>query len=151
MDHVHTFSVQAMVCGYHVYKSIWDAACDDNIFLCEREIGIPHDLSSTAAKKGIMVGHVLRKISATCFMFIHWGGTILCRVNGSWCYSSDLPQEGLEVPCILSLSAPQAHEWKIKQLIVLALPVKLTSIPKIMRLHFLQGYLVTTIPAAVPP
>lgn len=31
MDHVHTFSMQAKVHGYHVYKSIWDAAHDGAI------------------------------------------------------------------------------------------------------------------------
>ena len=47
--------------GYHVYKSIWDAASDDDILPCEREIGNPHDPSSVAVKKGIVVvDHVLR-------------------------------------------------------------------------------------------
>jgi len=27
-----------MVRGYHVYKSIWDATCGDDILPCEREI-----------------------------------------------------------------------------------------------------------------
>ena len=67
MDHVHrdvhTFSVQAMVCGYHVYKLIWDAACDDDILPSEREVGNPHDSSTVAVKKGtVVVGHVPRKI-----------------------------------------------------------------------------------------
>ena len=54
----------------------------------------------------------------------------MCRVNGSRCYSLDLPQGGLEVPCILIFSTPQAHESeKTKKLIEssLAVPVKLTS------------------------
>ena len=64
MDQVHTFSVQAMVYGYHVYKSIWDAACDDDILPCKREVGNPHDPSTVAVKKRtVVVGHVPRKIS----------------------------------------------------------------------------------------
>ena len=60
MDHMHTFSMQAMVRGYHVFKLIWDAACDDDILPCEREVGNPHNPSSVAVKKGIVVvGHVL--------------------------------------------------------------------------------------------
>jgi len=111
MDHVHAFSMQAMVHGYHVYKLIWDAACDDDILPCEREIENPHNPSSVAVKKGtVLVGHVPRKISTLYSIFICQGGTILCRVNGSWCYSSDLPQGGLEVPCILIFSTPQACE-----------------------------------------
>ena len=54
----------------------------------------------------------------------------MCRVNGSRRYSSDLPQGGLEVPCILTFSTPQAYESeKTKKLAEssLALPVKLTT------------------------
>ena len=48
--------------------------------------------------------------------------------NGSRCYSSDLPQGGLEVPCILIFSTPQARESeKTKMLIESSLAVKLTS------------------------
>ena len=49
---MRTFSVQAMVRDYHVYN-LWDAACDNDILPCEREIGNPHDSSSIAVKKGI--------------------------------------------------------------------------------------------------
>ena len=57
--------MQAMVRGYHVYKSIWDAAaCDDDILPCEKEVGNPHDPSSIAVKKGTdIIGHMPRKIS----------------------------------------------------------------------------------------
>ena len=71
MDHVHTFSVQAMVHGYHVYN-LWDAACDDDILPCEREIGNPYNLSSVIVKKGI------KSISTSlpCFQLIIITGTI---------------------------------------------------------------------------
>ena len=42
-----------------------------------------------------------RKISALCSTFIRKGGTISCCVTGSRRYSSDLPQGGLEIPCII--------------------------------------------------
>ena len=86
-----------MVHGYHVYKLIWDAACDNDILPCKREVGNPHDPSTVAVKKGtVVVSHMPRKISTICSIFIRQGGTILCRVNGSRHYSSDLPQGGLE-------------------------------------------------------
>ena len=44
--------------GYHVYKLIWDAVCDD-ILPCKREIGDHHN----PCKGTIVVGHVLSKIS----------------------------------------------------------------------------------------
>ena len=73
MDHMHTLTMQAMVRGYHVYKLIWDAAaCDDDILPCEKEVGNPHDPSSITVKKGtVVVGHMLRKISTICSIFIH--------------------------------------------------------------------------------
>ena len=74
MDHVHrdvhTFSVHAMVHGYHVYKLIWDATFDDDVLPCEREVGNPHDTSTVAITKGTVVGHVPRKISTICSIFI---------------------------------------------------------------------------------
>ena len=58
-------------------------------------------------KKGIsyvlqVVGHVPRRISSICSIFIRRGGFIKCTVTSHWCYSSDLPQGGLEVPCKLT-------------------------------------------------
>ena len=154
MDHMHTFSVKAMVRGYHVYKSVWDAACDDNILPCKREIGNPHDPSSVAVKKGIVVdGHVPRKISTIYSVIICWGCTILCRVNGSWCYSSNLLQGVLEIPCILIFSTPQVCESKklrsYLNLLWLSL-LNLLQIPKIIKLQFLQGYLIPPMPTVVP-
>ena len=40
-----------------------------------------------------------RKISATCALFLQRKGTIRCTVTASRCFSTDLPQGGLEVPC----------------------------------------------------
>ena len=115
----HEFSVQAMVRGYHIYQSIWDAACDGELLNCERQLGNPHDISAVAVKKGsIVVGHVPRVISIICSIFIWRGSTIVCRVNGSRRYSSDLPQGGLEVPCVLVFKTMQAAETeKTKRLI----------------------------------
>ena len=48
-----------------------------------------------------VVGHVPRKISRMCAVFLSNGGTITCIVSGSRRYSRDLPQGGMEIPCIL--------------------------------------------------
>ena len=46
-----------------------------------------------------IVGHVPRKISAACNLFLRRSGsTIQCMVTGIRCYSADLPQGELEVP-----------------------------------------------------
>ena len=47
----------------------------------------------------IVIGHVPRKISSVCSLYIR-GGEIHCRVTGSRPFSADLEQGGLEVPII---------------------------------------------------
>ena len=52
----------------------------------------------------IVIGHVPRKISSVCLLYICRGGEIHCRVTGSRCFSADLEQGGLEVPIICALN-----------------------------------------------
>ena len=69
---------------------------------CSREFGSVHDLFAVAVKRGSdVVGHLLRRISVISSLFLRRGGTIICRVTGTRCYSADLIQTGLEIPCIL--------------------------------------------------
>ena len=76
------FSMEAMVCGYHTYQSVWDAPTGETL-LCEREVGNVHDTFAVAIKKdGEVVGHCPRKISALCSFFIRRGGKITCQVTG---------------------------------------------------------------------
>ena len=65
-----------------------------------KEASNSEDPFAVAVIKGeTIVGHVSRMISAVCAMFIRRGGLILCPVTGSRCYSEDLSQGGLEIPC----------------------------------------------------
>ena len=48
-----------------------------------------------------LVGHLPKKISLICSIFLRSGGTITCEVSGGRRYSSDLVQGGLEMPCWL--------------------------------------------------
>ena len=70
-----------------------------------KKVGNPSDLQAMVMKKEI--SHVLQVVAWTrCakgniidLFNIHqarWG------VTGPWCYSSDLPQGGLEFPCVLT-------------------------------------------------
>ena len=49
--------------------------------------------------------------SSICSIFIRRGGSIACRVTGHRQYSSDLPQGGLELPCILTFTTASAKEY----------------------------------------
>ena len=96
-----------MIRGYHEYKHVWGNPSEDDELICECEVGNAHDTHAVAIRKNISretrtVGHIPRKISSLCSIFIRCGGTICCKVNGHQCYSYDLPQGGLEVPCILT-------------------------------------------------
>ena len=113
MDHV--FSIQAVVRGYHYYKSIWEAAIDGEVLACKMEVGNVHDTFAVSVKKdGIIVGHCPRKISSICSIFIRHGSSITCQVNGNRRYYQDFPQGGLEVPCILTFRTSKKLNW-IKQ------------------------------------
>ena len=129
-----SFSVESMIRGYHEYKSIWENPSSDNELICEREIGNAHDTHAVSIKKDISgetttVGHIPRMISSICFIFIRRGSTIHCTINEPRCYSSDLLQGGLEVPCILTFAAKEHKEGdKTKKLLESVLGIKCTCL-----------------------
>ena len=47
---------------------------------------------------GPVIRHLPRKVSRVCSLFLRRGGHIRCAVTGR---RSDLPQAGLEIPCLL--------------------------------------------------
>ena len=67
-----------------------------------------------------IVGHVPRKFSI-CSIFIRKGGTISCQVSGGRRYSADLPQGGLEIPCVLKFQGKVEDVNKVKKLAALIL------------------------------
>ena len=134
----HAFSVQAMVCGYHYYKDIWEAAIDGEVLSCEREVGNVHDAFAVAVKKDdIIVGHCPQKIFLICSIFIRCGGSVTCQVNGNRCYSHDLPQGGLEVPCILTFHiSEKTLSDKTKRLITNALSTEIELSVPLLPINF---------------
>ena len=85
--------------GYHVYKTIWDAAIGEDL-VCKREPSNEHDRYAVAIKKDeVIIGHLPRKISRS--LFLRRESSISCRVAGPTRYLADLPQGGLEIPCVL--------------------------------------------------
>ena len=113
-----------MVRGYHQYKEIWPDLFVGEELLCEREVGNPHDPLAVAVKKTIggeqkIVGHVPRRISPLCSVFIRRGGNIKCVVSGPRRYSSDLSQGGLELPCKYLFSTRNFEEsGRLRKLII---------------------------------
>ena len=109
-----------MIRGYHKYKKVWDDPVDGEELECKREIRNSHDTHTVAVRRMIdgeekTVGHVPRRLSAICSLFIRSGGAINCRVNGHRRYSADLPQGGLKIPCILTFVVNNHKEGKKAQ------------------------------------
>ena len=84
------YCCDSVVRGYHVYRDIWEATRGE-ILTCARETGNAFDpFAVSVLKRDTVVGHVPRKISAICSLFIRRGGMIQCKVTGSRQYSSDI-------------------------------------------------------------
>ena len=107
-----SFSVEAVVRGYHAYKDILAAVYGEEL-PCEREASNWVDAFAVAVMKdGMVVGHISKIFfrmwpstgeifSTVCSLYLRRGGSIICRVTGSRRYSEDLIQGGLKIPCVL--------------------------------------------------
>ncbi len=78
-------------------------------------IGNTQDIYAVAVlKSGVVVGHLPRKISSICSLFLRCGGRIHCTVTAARRYSADLEQGGLEVPCILKFEGCSSKNYFLK-------------------------------------
>ena len=76
-----SFSVEAMVRGYHTYKDI-QAAVPGEELPCKREVGNRVDVFNVAVMKDeTIVDHVPKKISSACSLFLRQGGSIVCCIR----------------------------------------------------------------------
>ena len=115
------FQMESCVRGYHIYKDLWETVVGEELE-CQRERDNPSDIYAVAVKKGeTVVGHLPRRLSRLCALFIRRGGSISCSPTGRRRYSSDLPQGGLEIPCLLSF---EGDSKEIKKLVKLCSIVK---------------------------
>ena len=111
------FAVSSCIRGYHVYDTMWTAILGEEL-LCEREPGNVMDRYAVAAKKpalGVIVGHLPKKISRHCSIFILRGGAIKATVTGRCHYSSDLAQGILEIPCKLKFHGEPKEIRKLQR------------------------------------
>ena len=71
-----------------------------------------------------VVGHVPRRISAACSLFLRRGDVINCIITASRRFSEDLPQGGLEVSCTLKLKGDPKDVKKVMKLLTLSREAK---------------------------
>ena len=97
---METHEVASCVRGFHVCSDVWTPSVGE-ILICERESGNFSDSYAVAIKKGgEVVGHVSRKVSAACSLFLQFRGALYCEITNNHCrYSADLSQGELEIPC----------------------------------------------------
>ena len=116
MDDVEELVRTCCIRGYHVYKETWEVTCGE-VLVCERDIRNMEDGYAVAVKKdGTTVRHLPRKVSRISSLFIRQGGIIQCTVTGLRRYSEDLPQGGLELPCLLLFRGTPKDIGKLKGL-----------------------------------
>ena len=56
-----SYTIQAMVRGYHVYREIWCAAVEEELS-CVREVNYRDPFAVAVMRSGVVIGHVPRKI-----------------------------------------------------------------------------------------
>ena len=110
------YEITCCVRGYHIYRQVWGASIGETL-VCEREQANDKDRYAVAViKAGRIVGHLPRKMSRMCSLFLRRGGTIVCTVLGGKRYSFDLLQGGLEIPCSLLFKGQQKDIKNLKSL-----------------------------------
>ena len=109
------FEVESCIHGFHVYGAVWKPRIGETLS-CSREGGNREDPFAVAVQKSsATVGHVPRRISCVCSLFLRRGGTIVCTVTASKRRSVDLPQGDLEVPCLLTFDGEKELLEKVRK------------------------------------
>ena len=113
---METHVCDSCIRGHHVSKDFWTPVINEEL-VCAQESGNSHDPYAVAIKKGsVVVGHVPRKISAICLLFLRVE-TITATVTDSRQYLNDLPQGGLEVPCVFKFCGEAKIIDKVRKLL----------------------------------
>ena len=113
------FFFESMVRGYHTYKDVWNAVVGE-VLPCQRENRNRFDPFAVAVVKNrTTVGLVPKK--SICSLFIRRNGTVTIRTISDRRYSADLPQGGLEIPCVITFEGAGKDVQTAKRLIEAAL------------------------------
>jgi len=112
------FEMSCYICGYQFYCNIWDAVIGKEVECVREPLNENDRYAVVVIKDDIIIGHLPRNISRVCSLFLRRGGSIICTVTGSRRYSADLPQGGLEIPCLLLFKAQHKEIQKLKTLLL---------------------------------
>ena len=109
--------IPSCIRGYHIYKTVWEATVGEELQCIREPTNISDRYAISVIKEGIVIGHLPKRLSRVCSLFLRHGGNIVCVVTGRRRYSRDLIQGGLEIPCILIMKGEKKELDKVKQLI----------------------------------
>ena len=68
-----TFQLTSCIRGFHVYESAWTPTHHESLYCSRVEENVHDPYAVKVAKLGIVVGHLPKKISVTCFLFLRKG------------------------------------------------------------------------------
>ena len=85
----------------------------------------PNNLYAIAIKNvASVIGHIPRKLSAACSLFLSLGETMNCDImDNHRQYSADLLQGGLKIPCKFVFCANHSLLCKLKKLVQSMSPI----------------------------
>ena len=136
---------QNYVCGHDVYMQEWRRKTRmPKRGANEQDPYTVAIVKRTAGRKTKVVGHMPRRISATCSLFLQQSGNIECIITGARHCSSDLPQSILEVHCTYTAANEFFTEKYLNNAVSLAtcqlLHKKLSASKNITLLLILTGF-----------
>ena len=124
MEDRDTTGISSCFRGYYAYKDIWNPSVGDKLE-CRQEPTNVQDCYAVAVvyKRRTDMDNDLddntkwdtyHEKFLVCSLFIRHGGSVTCEISGQRRHLSDLPQGGLETPCLLILEGSKTKMSKIK-------------------------------------
>ena len=95
-------SFESVVRGFHVYNAIWTPVLNTEHSTQQEHGNTEDQYAVSIINNDVVVGHVLKELSQTFWLFIERGGEISCKLTGRR-LRSPLLQGGMEIPCICAL------------------------------------------------
>ena len=92
-----TYEINRCVRGHHIYKRVWTPVLGEELKCRIEEDNVEDRYGFAVLRESILVGHIPRKVSAACYLFIKRNDCISCVITGKRQYSIDLPHGGLEL------------------------------------------------------
>ena len=114
VDKMAEWEMESCICGYHIYQSVWIPVLGEDLIRLREPFNSVDRYAVCVKKDDDIIGHLPKKMSRICLLFLHRGGSINCIVTGRRRYSSDLGQGELEILCSLLFRGKQKEVQKLK-------------------------------------